>query len=214
MLHKITALTLQKKNRQRINVFLDGEFAFGLDRLVAGWLNTGQEISDERIAELKSADSREVAFQSALHLLKYRPRTESEMRSRLLQKSISPQVVEEVIERLKRNQMLDDRRFTIEWIENRSELKPRGRRLLEFELRQHGVEQEIIQDSLADVDDEQLAYQAAARRVRKYQELEWSEFRIKLARYLSQRGFQYDTIRDVTNQIWNEIHETESTPQS
>lgn len=214
MLHKITALTLQKKNRQRINVFLDGEFAFGLDRLVAGWLNTGQEISDERIAELKSADDRELAFQSALHLLKYRPRTESEMRSRLLQKSISPQVVEEVIERLKRNQMLDDRRFTIEWIENRSEFKPRGRRLLEFELRQHGVEQEIIQDSLAEVDDGQLAYQAAARRVRKYQELEWSEFRIKLARYLSQRGFQYDTIRDVTNQIWNEIHETESTPQS
>ncbi len=214
MLHKITALTLQKKNRQRINVFLDGEFAFGLDRLVAGWLNTGQEISDEKITELKSADAREVAFQSALHLLKFRPRTESEIRSRLLKKSISPDVVEEVIERLKRNQMLDDRRFTIEWIENRSELKPRGRRLLEFELRNHGVEQEIIQDSLAEVDDEQLAYQAAARRVRKYQELEWSEFRIKLARYLSQRGFQYDTIRDVTNQIWNEIHETESTPQS
>jgi len=214
MLHKITALTLQKKNRQRINVFLDGEFAFGLDRLVAGWLNTGQEISDEKITELKSADAREVAFQSALHLLKFRPRTESEIRSRLLMKSISPQVVEEVIERLRRNQMLDDRRFTIEWIENRSELRPRGRRLLEFELRKHGVEQEIIQDSLAEVDDEQLAYQAAARRVRKYQELEWSEFRIKLARYLSQRGFQYDTIRDVTNQIWNEIHETESTPQS
>lgn len=214
MLHKITALTIQKKNRQRINVFLDGEFAFGLDRLVAGWLNTGQEISDEKITELKSADAREVAFQSALHLLKFRPRTESEIRSRLLKKSISPDVVEEVIERLKRNQMLDDRRFTIEWIENRSELKPRGRRLLEFELRNHGVEQEIIQDSLAEVDDEQLAFQAAARRVRKYQELEWSEFRIKLARYLNQRGFQYDTIRDVTNQIWNEIHETESTPQS
>jgi len=110
--------------------------------------------------------------------------------------------------------MLDDHRFTIEWIENRSELRPRGRRLLEFELRKHGVDQEIIQDSLAEIDDEQLAYQAAARRVRKYQDLEWSEFRIKLARYLSQRGFQYDTIRDVTNQIWNEIHETESTPQS
>ncbi len=214
MLHKITALTLQKKNRQRINVFLDGEFAFGLDRLVAGWLNTGQEISDEKIAELKSADAREVALQSALHLLKFRPRTESEIRSRLLKKSVSPQVVEEVIERLKRNQMLDDHRFTIEWIENRSELRPRGRRLLEFELRKHGVDQEIIQDSLAEIDDEQLAYQAAARRVRKYQDLEWSEFRIKLARYLSQRGFQYDTIRDVTNQIWNEIHETESTPQS
>jgi len=214
MLHKITALTLQKKNRQRINVFLDGEFAFGLDRLVAGWLNTGQEISDERIAELKSADAREVAFQSALRLLKYRPRTESEIRSRLLKKSISPEVLEEVIERLNRNQMLDDRRFSVEWIENRSEFRPRSRRALEFELRKHGVEQEIIQDSLAEVDDEQLAYQAAARQVRKYQDLEWSEFRIKLARFLNQRGFTYDTIRVVTNQIWNEIHETESTPQS
>jgi regulatory protein len=214
MLYKITALTLQKKNRQRINVFLDGEFAFGLDRLVAGWLHTGQEISDERISELKTADAREVAFQSALHLLKFRPRTESEVRSRLLKKSVSPDDVEEVIDRLKRNQMLDDRRFTIEWIENRSELKPRSRRALEYELRIHGVEQEIIQDSLAEVDDEQLAYQAAARQVRKYQDLEWSEFRIKLARYLNQRGFQYDTIRDITNRIWNEMHETNYTPQT
>lgn len=214
MLHKVTALSLQKKNRQRINVFLDGEYAFGLDRVVAGWLEIGQEISDERILELKQQDARETAFQSALRLLNYRPRTEAEMRARLQKKAYTMEDIEAVIERLKHSQLLDDRRFTLEWIDNRAALKPRSRRALEYELRQHGVEREIIQEALVEVDDEQLAYLAAARQTRKYQDLEWNEFRIKLARYLNQRGFQYETIKEVTTRIWNELHEAGYTIQS
>ena len=51
---KITGLKLQKRNNDRVNVYLDGEFAFGLSRIVAAWLRTGQELSDEKIAELKA----------------------------------------------------------------------------------------------------------------------------------------------------------------
>lgn len=213
MLHKITALTLQKKNRQRVNVFLDGEFAFGLDRVVAGWLQVGQEISDEKIAELKTTDAREVAYQYALVLFKYRPRTETEVRSKLSKKSISPEDLEQVIERLKQQHLLDDRQFAIDWVENRTEFRPRSRRALEFELRQHGVEGDIIQDAVAEVDDEQLAYLLATRKMRKYQELDWNEIRLKIARYLNQRGFSFDTIRDVTNHIRNEMQEKDSIPQ-
>ena len=38
LMKKITALTVQKKNPNRVNVHLDGEFAFGLARIVAAWL--------------------------------------------------------------------------------------------------------------------------------------------------------------------------------
>lgn len=210
MLHKITALTLQKKNRQRINVYLDGEFAFGLDRVVAGWLQAGQEINDEKIAELKKADVREVAYQRALVLFKYRPRTEAEIRNRLSNQSLSHEDLEQVIERLKQHQVLNDRQFAIDWIENRSEMRPRSRRALEYELRLHGVEGEIIRDSLAEVDDEQLAYRAAQNQIRKFQDLEWADFRQKISRYLNQRGFSYDTIRVVTNRVWNEMQEKDS----
>lgn len=212
-MYRISALTLQKKNHQRINVYLDGEFAFGLDRVVAGWLQVGQELSEAKIAELKTADARESAYQRALFLFKFRPRTEAEVRNRLSLKGISPQDLEQVIQRLKQNRLLDDRRFASAWIENRNETRPRSRRALEYELRQHGVESEIIQDSLENIDDEHLAYLAASRQIRKYQDLEWSEFRIKITRYLNQRGFHYATIKDVTDRVWNEMHETDSIPQ-
>ena len=54
MNHRITAIQAQKRNPQRVSVFLDGEFAFGLSRIVAAWLAVGQEISDEKIALLKT----------------------------------------------------------------------------------------------------------------------------------------------------------------
>ena len=53
MTRKITALKVQKRNKNRVNVYLDNEFAFGLSRIVAGWLKTGQELSEEKILEIK-----------------------------------------------------------------------------------------------------------------------------------------------------------------
>ena len=209
MLHKITALTLQKRNRRRVNIFLDGEFAFGLERIVAGWLNVGQEISDEKVSELLAEDAREVAFQRALRLIYYRPRTEIEIRDRLIRQSSSPEIIDSVIDRLKQSQLLNDRQFAENWIENRSDLRPRSRHALAYELRKHGVEQNIIEESLASVDEKQSAYKVAARQVRKYQNLEWNEFRNKLYRHLAQRGFGYDIIRDVTNRVWTELQDND-----
>ena len=70
MNHTITALTLQKRNRERVNVYLDGEYAFGLARIVAAWLVVGQELSDEKITQLRIEDEREVAYQRALRLIR------------------------------------------------------------------------------------------------------------------------------------------------
>ena len=56
---KVTALKKQKRNAQRINVYLDGEFAFGLSRYAAAWLQVGQELSPEKIQELQEVDAQE-----------------------------------------------------------------------------------------------------------------------------------------------------------
>jgi regulatory protein len=212
MANKITALKLQKRNHQRVNIYLDGEYAFALQRIVAGWLQVGQELSAEKIAQLKADDSREIALQRALRLLDYRPRTESEIRQRLTKLSISAPDIEYVVERLKGNRLLDDRQFTQTWIENRSELRPRSRRALAYELKMHGVDQAIIDQSLASVDDEQMAYSAGLRQARKYETLEWNQFHQKLGRFLAQRGFSYDIIREATRRIWTELSEIEKTP--
>ena len=80
---KITGLKVQKRNKDRVNVYLDGEYAFGISRIVAAWLRNGQELSEEKIAELKAQDNVEVALQRALNYLSYRPRSEQEVRQNL-----------------------------------------------------------------------------------------------------------------------------------
>ena len=206
---RITALKAQQRNHQRVSVYLDEEFAFGLARIVAAWLQVGQELSDEKIAELQSEDRREVAFQRALRFIEHRDRSEAEIIQHLKEQELDDEVLSGVVERLKRSQLVNDRRFAKTWIDNRSEFHPRSRRALAFELRQKGIHQEAIEEALDSIDDEELAYQAAAGQYRKYGRLDWPEFRQKMSGFLARRGFSYGTSAPVVRRVWEEAHSPE-----
>jgi regulatory protein len=205
MARKITALQVQKRNHQRVNVYLDGEFAFGLSRIVAAWLEVGQELSEAKIDQLMAEDGREVAYQQALKFLNYRPRSISDVRRNLEEHEFPKDIIEGILERLRQAGMLDDTRFAENWIENRSEFRPRSRRALALELRQRGLDQETIQQALEEVDDEEAAYQAALKQTRKLKTDDWSVFRVKLSSFLARRGFQYGVISSTVQRVWQEI---------
>jgi len=212
--HKITALPLQKRNRQRVNIYLDGEFAFGLAHIVAAWLQVGQEISDEKIAQLKQEDAREVAHQQALKLIQYRPRSEAEIRQNLTQHQVSPENIELTIQRLRASGLINDAQFAQAWVENRADLRPRSRRALAFELGQRGVDRQVIELALESLDDDEMAYQAAARKAPKFENLEWKDFRLKMIRYLAQRGFSYDASAQAVARVWEELDSRRSSERS
>jgi regulatory protein len=212
-MRKITALILQKRNRHRVNVYLDGEYAFGLARIVAAWLEVGQELSDEKIAQLLAEDEREVAYQRALRLIQHRPRSESEIRQVLRRHAIPEASAEEAIERLKQSGLINDAEFAQAWVENRADLRPRSRRALAYELSRRGVDAQVIEQSLTTIDDDRMAYQAALRPARKYKELDWNDFRQKMYRYLAQRGFHYEASVQAITRVWQEIHGENSIPE-
>jgi regulatory protein len=212
MAHKITELKAQQRNPNRISVYLDGEYAFGLSRIVAAWLQVGQTISDEKISALRAEETREAAFQQALRLLSYRPRSEAEIRKKLADKGFDVKISEYVIQRLIEEKYLGDQTFAQTWVENRSNFRPRSRRLLKYELRQKGVAEEYIESALASVNAEpDLAYQAGIRYATRLADLDWETFRKRLGAYLGRRGFSYGTIAPVVSQIWNETHSSDRT---
>ncbi len=213
MEHRISALTAQKRNPNRVNIFLDGEYAFSLQRITAAWLEVGQQIDDEKINKLKAEDDQEKAYQKILNLLSYRPRTQAEIQRKLTTYELTEETINSILERLRKNGLLDDARFAETWIENRNVTRPRGRRALAFELRQHGVEANLIEDALEEVDEEELAYQAGLKRAGRLQDLEWAEFRLKLYRFLAQRGFNYEIISNVAARLWSETHLTNNLPE-
>ena len=210
MNRRITALSAQKRNPQRINVFLDGEFAFGLARIVAAWLQVGQELTDERIAVLQSEDERESAYQQALGLLNYRARSAAEIRQKLERHDYRPETLDHVLERLKNAGLVNDAGFARSWVENRTEFRPRSRRALAYELRRRGVDEQTITESLTSVDEAAAAEQAAIKKARQLQSLEWKDFRVKMFSYLAQRGFDYETSSQVITRAWETIHASSS----
>ncbi|MEP6896210.1 MAG: RecX family transcriptional regulator, partial [Chloroflexota bacterium] len=174
---KITALVVQKRNPNRVNLYLDGEYAFGVARIVAAWLRVGAELDEKKIEQLQLEDAREWALQQALLFLSYRARSESEIRKNLSKHEVPETVINETLERLRRDGLANDNEFAQAWVENRSTFRPRSRRMLAMELRQKGLDDESTQAALKNVDDEPLAYEAALKRAARFQNLEWSEFR-------------------------------------
>lgn len=210
---RITAIKVQKKNQNRVNIFLDGEFAFGLSRIVAGWLQIGQELTDEKIANLITEDEIEIAYQRAIRYSNYRMRSSSEIQEYLEKKDTSESTIENVINRLNRNGFINDEQFASTWVENRNDFRPRSHRILFIELRKKGVRPEIINKVLEDtLPDEELALMAAQKQKRKYRNLEWNDFRRKMSAYLTRRGFSYAVVKPVVAQVWDdqsEEHQTE-----
>jgi len=203
---KITALIVQKRDPNRVNLYLDGEYAFGLARIVAAWLKVGSELDEKKIEQLQAEDARERALQQALLFLSYRTRSESEIRQNLRKHEIPETVIDETLDRLKRDGLANDDKFAQAWVESRSTFRPRSRRMLAMELRQKGLDNESMQSALKNVDDEPLAYDAAQKRAVRFKDLEWSEFRKKLSEFLARRGFSYAVIAPVVTRIWNETH--------
>ncbi len=203
----ITALEVQQHNKERVNVYLDGAFAFGLAVLEAARLRKGQYLTDSEIAALKAQDVVEQAYERAVRFLAQRPRSTSEIRRHLADKGVDKAAIEEAIARLEAQGYLDDRAFARYWLANRQQFRPRGTRALRFELREKGVPASVIDEVLADFDSGDAAYQAALDKARRFRGLDRRTFREKLGSYLTRRGFDYDTVRDVIDRLIREYED-------
>ena len=197
----ITALHFQKRNENRVNVYLDGQFAFGLAAIEAAHLQVGQTLSDDDIARLQRQDEVERVLERSLNFLSYRPRSEAEVRRHLRQKSVDDEVIEAVIERLTRAGMLDDREFARYWVENRLQFNPRGVRALNHELREKGVPAPIIADTLAGLDEQVPARRALEAGMRRMAHPDPRSFRRRLEAYLARRGFSYEVIAPLVEEV-------------
>ena len=209
-MQKITAIKIQRKNKERVNIYLDGEFSFGLSRIVAGWLQIGTVLDEKKIEALKADDEREQAYIRALNFLSYRSRSAKEIEQNLRKYKVPESLIPETIERLKRNNFVNDTSFAKEWIENRNNFRPRGKRALRLELRQKGIDNEDVQDILDElVDEESLAYKAGLKKAKKLANLEWQDFRRKLGAFLARRGFPYSVISPLLHPLWEAVHPQE-----
>ena len=205
---RITDLAPQARDPERVSIFLDGAFAFGLPREVAlrEGLAIGDELDPERVSALLAMDEVARATSAALAFLAHRPRSEREVRDRLRQKGYAPAAIDEAVAKLEGWHYLDDAEFARFWVENRGANQPRGHRLLEQELRRKGVEREIVRETIAaaDLDESGTAVELARTKLRSYAGQEPAVVRRRLGGYLARRGYDYEVVRAALDRVLGE----------
>ena len=184
----------------RVQVYLDGQYVFSLSKKLAPEVRLDEALHEDRIQELIERDQQVAAYEQALRLLSYRPRTERELRIRYAKKGLSEQAQEAALERLKSEGLVDDAAFAESWIENRMAFRPRGAWALRSELSSKGVASETIAIALQDYDEEDAAQRAAVEGARRYKHLSPDLFRRRLSAYLSRRGFTYQMVTPLVAQ--------------
>jgi regulatory protein len=209
----ITDIQRQKRNTNRLSIYIDGKYAFSLDydTLAGAGLHVGDEVTDELKAELVEKDGFARARDYAYSLLSYRDRTAHEIRERLGEKGFERTLVERVIALLREKGFVDDRAFALKWVDDIRASRPMGRLRIEHELRRRRVADRII-DEVCDlrvpIDAErELAESAAEKRIRVLAGHPREEAMRKLEAFLRGRGFDFDIIRELVKRYFGESRE-------
>jgi regulatory protein len=195
-----------RKHRRGVRVILDRCPALNLSLAVAteAGLHTGQTLTLAEIERLKSTEQFHRSLNSALRYMSSRPRSEVEVRNRLSRHGFDIDTIQKALAKLKKQGLVDDIAFAQFWRENREDFKPRSRRLMALELKQKGVDAEIIAEAIIDVDDRQGAYWAAQKKSRALTGLDYDSFRKRLGSFLKRRGFDYELINHTIDRMWQE----------
>ncbi len=205
-MRKITALHNGRGRGKRVNIFLDGKFAFSLEAEVVAMegLRVEQELSADQIEALARSDHFHRCLNAAILYLSYRPRSESELRERLRQRGFDGNTQEAAITRLKEQGLVNDMAFAQFWKDNRESFSPRSRWLTKLELRQKGVANDIIEQVVDAIDDDASAYQAALSKARSLPHSDYQGFHRRLGEHLKRRGFSYGVINHTVERLWQD----------
>jgi regulatory protein len=193
----------QQKNKDRVNVYLDDKFAFGidLDNFVLLHLKVDQELTEKEVEEIVRKAEFQKSLDKLLRFATLRPRSEKEVTDYFRRKKVHESLWEELLERLKHFELLDDRKFANWWVSQRQNFKPKPKRILKIELTKKGIVREIIDEVLGEtkMDEEKMAKELIERKAYKWKNLEPRIKRQKMSQYLAGKGFSWDVIEKVTS---------------
>lgn len=206
----VTKIVEQKRRPNRRNVYLDGAFAFGLsDNVVARFrLREGMTLSDEEVRQIADGEVRQECFDHAMRHLQSRLHSHAELRRKLVRREYGETVIDAVLADLARLGYLDDAQFAKTKALSLAEHKHHGRRRAYVELIRSGVEKDLADAALNDVyeqtDSLAAARMLAEKKAASLKRLDPLVARRRLAGMLQRRGFDYETIKPVIDQVLGE----------
>lgn len=208
---KVTGITAQQKDKDRVNIMIDGKYRFSLDIFQVGDLGIrmGREYSEEELIALEEESQFGKLYMRTLEYCLMRPHSSREVRDYLyrktrdtrtktgaVKKGVTPELTERVFDKLSQKGYINDEKFTKFWVENRNLKKGTSFRKLTAELRAKGADQSIIEQHLTDSSrsDEDELRKVIVKKQGRYSDPQ------KFMQYLARQGFSYDDIKEALNE--------------
>lgn len=203
---KITKIEYQKKNKDRVNVYIDDNFSFGIDLniLIKYSLTKNMELSDEFIEDILKAEEEINVYNYGLTVLSRSLKSEKQLKEKMLEKGYDTDLVDKVIEKLKKRKYINDEYYCDSLINSRINGAKYGKRRIAQELYEKGVDREITEDKLRVISDEEefeRAYELGIKKIKSIKEEDTRKKSGKLSNYLIYRGFDYNTVKKVVAKI-------------
>lgn len=207
---QITDITPQKRHKNRLNVYVDGEFSFGIDEFDAFKLKLkiGKSITEEDISEIKETVILSNAKEYALSLCSARFYTESAVIRKMKEKEFDEWTICETLNFLKEYKFIDDfeyaKKFTQECIDNQKG----GKIKIKMQLREKGVAPDIIDEVIENFDFDEYEKESLAQLVAKKLDGNF-DFKnvMKVKRYFISHGFSFDAVDRAIKNTTNSLEE-------
>lgn len=194
-----------QKNGKRLNIYLDGKFAFGIDleNFVKFGLKVEQELTQEKVEEIVKKSEWQKHYDRLLRYATLRPRSQKEINNWFIRKKVHESMQEELFNRLKQLKLLDDRQFAVWWVDQRLQFKNKSKRDLQYELMQKGIDKSLIGEVLEEspLDEEKTAEELLRKKLYKWEKLETTEKKQKMMQYLSGKGFEWSVLERVVSKV-------------
>jgi len=203
----ITKIEQQKGRKDRVSIFLNGEFGFGIHQNLLIDLNLfrGKTLGEKEIAEILKTEERMSAKERAFRWLSYRSHSQKEITQKLQRAKFSKETIEWTIGELNRLKFLNDEGFARMYAHDRLLKRPIGKRLLKMELQQKGIDSEIadrvVEEAYSGKSELELAEILLKKKTSTYARFEPQKARQKAAHFLAQRGFGWEVISEALGKI-------------
>ncbi|MDM8534917.1 RecX family transcriptional regulator [Clostridiaceae bacterium HSG29] len=209
----ITKMEEQKKNKNRISIFIDNEFSFGVyHKTVFKFdLFVGKELTKELIDEIKMDDEYNKCFNKALNYISYQDRTIKEVKDKLYSNEYLDSTINNVIKELLKLHYIDDFEYAKRYIGYK--IKETGKYKIKNKLIEKGIDENIIEELLMDYSEDEeyeSAYKIANKKNSQYGDIDYKKRYSRLSGFLNRKGYSYQTIYRVMSDILDDYKNGEN----
>lgn len=203
---------MQKRNKKRVNIYMDNEFAFACDAelIYIHNITKGRSMDKEDLEGIVSEDNYIKGKNAALHFLEKSFKSEKQVSDKLTIKEFDIKTIDRVLEFLKHYDFVNDERFIELFIKEK--IRSIGKNKIKFTLIKKSLPKELINEAISKITSEQqleVALKLGEKRLVTLSKNENDTKKLykKISDYLARNGYDYEIIKKVLARIINNDRE-------